>query len=172
MTEAVGSERVGIVVPIPEPHAAELLAERAAVGDPHADVAPHVTLVTGVQVGDWNEVMEHVTAVAAATEPFRLVLGEADTFRPVTPVVYAAVTDGAQACIELHRALLRGPLTGPPAYPYVPHLTLAHGVDDATLDRVQAARREPWELHADRIAVYGDLGDDAWQLRALVPLGG
>lgn len=167
-----GSERVGIVVPIPEPHASRLSAVRAVARDPYASVPPHLTLVTGIPVGDWNEVLEHVSGVAADAEPFRITVRGTATFRPVTPVVYARVVDGAAECSALHARLLRGPLAAPPAYPYVPHVTLAQGLDDAALDRVMAQEaQEAWELSADRLCVYGDLGDEDWKLRATVPLG-
>lgn len=167
-----GQDRVGIVVPIPEPEAGRLGALRARLGDEFAMVPPHVTLVTGVPVTDWNAVVEHVAAVAAAAQPFTIRFEGTDTFRPISPVVFCKVVAGAQHCASLHAALQAGPLALPSAYPYVPHVTLAQGLDDAVLDRVQQAQsQDRWTLQADQISLFGDVSDNDWKLRATFPLG-
>lgn len=167
-----GEERVGIVIPIPEPHAARLAGLRAAAGDPFAAVPPHLTLLTGLPATDWNQIVEHVAAVAAATEPTTLRFSGTATFRPLTPVVYCPVSVGERWCRTLHAALQAGPLAAPSAYPFVPHVTLGQGLDDATLDALEASQAGvEWELRADRVSLYGDLGDADWKLRATFPLG-
>lgn len=170
---ADGVERVGIVVPVPEPHLSRLGQLRSGLGDEFAMVPPHVTLVTGAPVSDWNAVVEHVASVAADLEPCRLRFDGSATFRPLTAVVYAAM-DGPSArwAERAHRLLQAGPLATPPAYPFVPHVTLAHGLDDAVLDAVQQDQAgERWEFLADRIALFGDRSDNDWRLRATFPLG-
>lgn len=167
-----GQDRVGIVVPIPEPEASRLVALRSRLGDEFAMVPPHVTLVTGVPVTDWNMVVDHVAAVAAAAQPFTIEFEGTDTFRPVTPVVFYQVLAGRSECSRLHTALQAGPLALPSAYPYVPHVTLAQGLDDAVLDQVQEAlSQDRWTLQADRISLFGDVSDNDWKLRATFPLG-
>ena len=167
-----GLDRVGIVVPIPEPQAAQLTAVRRASGDPYAEVPPHLTLLTGIPVSDWNAVVEHVAAVASRAEPFTVRFSGTDTFRPLTPVVFARVEAGGRDCSELYAALQDGPLSAPSAFPFVPHVTLAQGVPNDVLDAVQLANAgQEWTLRADQISLYGDLGDENWTLRATFPLG-
>jgi 2'-5' RNA ligase len=167
-----GEERVGVVVPIPEPHAARLAGLRLAAGDPLGAVPPHLTLLTGLPVTDWNQIVEHVAAVAAGTEPTTLRFSGTATFRPLTPVVYCPLSVGERWCLKLHAALRAGPLAAPSAYPFVPHVTLGQGLDDAALDTLEASQAGvTWDLHADRVALYGDLGDADWKLRATFPLG-
>jgi len=156
-----------VVLPLPEPHAARLRAVRAGAGDPLASVPAHLTLVTGAVVSDWDAVREHVRAVAAVTPPAEVGFRGAATFRPLTPVVYAPVATGERWCRSLHAALQAGPLDGDPAYPFVPHVTLAHGVDEAVLDGLMESQTGvEFSFRADRLALYADAGDGLWR-----PLG-
>jgi GNAT superfamily N-acetyltransferase len=65
-----------------------------------------------------------------------LEIGPVATFHPVTPVVYLAVSGDVGAVASLRDAVLAGPLDRPPAWPFVPHVTLADGVAS---DRISAA---------------------------------
>ncbi|MGO3089065.1 MAG: 2'-5' RNA ligase family protein [Galactobacter sp.] len=164
-----------MVIPVPEPRAERLRTVRRQAGDPLAALEPHLTLVTGVEVGDWDAALAHVRSVAAATAPFNVLFQGAGTFRPVTPVVFAAVAEGASECVQLHEALQSGPLDLPSEYPYVPHVTLAQHVDDAALDAAALSHSlERWWLFADSLSVYATSADapGEWEFVESVPLGG
>lgn len=137
-----GERLVGVAVTLPEPYRGELAEARARTGDPDAaHVHPHVTLVGPLPVPDARTAAldDHLRAVAAAHGPFEVHLRGAATFRPVTPVVFVPLVRGADECMALERALRTGPLAYEPRYPYHPHVTVAHGLDEATLDDAQAA---------------------------------
>lgn len=76
--------------------------------------------------------------VAAAHRPFRVRLAGTGTFRPVSPVVFVVVADGEGGCRRLEQALRCGVLASPRRFPYHPHVTIAHDLDDAELDRASA----------------------------------
>ena len=128
---------VGVAVAIPQPHSSVLTNWRRRVGDPAADLVwPHVTLLPPTSVADdaLPAIEEHLTAVAACAAPFPMHLAGTGTFRPTTPVVFVQVARGVGDCEVLESSIRRGPLTRELDYPYHPHVTIAHGVDDAALD--------------------------------------
>ena len=57
------------------------------------------------------------------------------TFRPVSPVVFVQVAGGLAECEQLEGAIRGGPLHRDLAFNYHPHVTVAHHVDEAAMDR-------------------------------------
>ena len=57
------------------------------------------------------------------------------TFRPLSPVVFVALAEGISGCERLERQVRSGPLGVDLSYPYHPHVTVAHEVEEALLDR-------------------------------------
>lgn len=137
MPEA-GERTIGVAVPIPDPYGPQLQRRREAFGDPLAPSIPtHVTLVppTRLPATAFGEIEAHLAAVAAAERPFAIHLRGTGTFRPVSPVVFVALAVGIGDCERLERAVRRGPLDREPAFPYHPHVTVAHHLADDLLDR-------------------------------------
>lgn len=135
-----GQTLVGVVVPVPEPVRGELHRARLRFGDPEAvNIVPHVTLVgpTPVPEARLEEVDAHLERVVAGHASFEVVLQGARTFRPVSPVVYVALEHGAVQCAELESALRSGPLEVETLFPYHPHVTVAHDLDEEALDVAQ-----------------------------------
>lgn len=129
---------IGVAVPIPEPWASELQDYRTAVGDSTATKIPtHITLVPPCEVTPeiLVAVEEHLHEVAVEEEPFCVHLRGTGTFRPVSPVVFVSLVEGISRCEQLADAVRRGPLGVDLAYPYHPHVTVAHHLDDGALDR-------------------------------------
>ncbi|WP_241967107.1 2'-5' RNA ligase family protein [Pseudokineococcus lusitanus] len=158
---------VGVAVAVPEPHATRLREHRRAFGDPLADaVPPHVTLLppTTVPSGRVDEVLEHLQRAAAATGPFTLSLRGTGTFRPVSPVVFVALAEGAAECGALERAVRRGPLERELAFDYHPHVTVAHHVPDAAMDRALAELSDfEVDLAVDAFWLYRHGHDGVWR---------
>ena len=128
---------VGVAIAIPQPHATVLTSWRRRVGDPAADlVFPHVTLLppTEIDAGELDGVVKHLAHVAQHATPFTMHLAGTGTFRPTTPVVFVQVARGVGDCETLEAAIRRGPLDRDLDYPYHPHVTVAHELDDAALD--------------------------------------
>lgn len=160
------SGRIGVAIPIPSPLDSLLVERRASTGDPLAwSIPPHVTLVPPQEIADHvlPEVSDHLAAVAQRTEPFTIRLHGTDTFRPVSPVVFVALADGAEQVAALEQVVRAGVLGSDRAFPFHPHVTLGHGVGDAEMDRVadeMAGFDVSFEVAALRVYRYG--ADGRW----------
>ncbi|OIK02988.1 phosphoesterase [Streptomyces sp. MUSC 14] len=139
----MGTVTIGVSIAVPEPHGSLLQKRRAGFGDAAAHSIPtHVTLLppTEVDAADLPAVEAHLTEVAAAGRPFPMKLSGTDTFRPLSPVVYVRVVQGAEECARLQQRVrdASGPVPRELQFPYHPHVTVAHGICDAALDRAFA----------------------------------
>ena len=139
LPERVGDQvRIGVALQVPAPHGPLLQRARAGFGDPLAqDIPPHVTLLgpTVLDPDQLEAVGDHLTAVGRAHAPFTLHLRGTGTFRPVSSVVFIQVVRGIAECEQLERAVRSGPLDQELRFNYHPHVTVAHDVDEASLDR-------------------------------------
>ena len=128
---------IGVAIAIPEPWAADLQAQRAAFGDPQASAIPtHITLVPPTDVGDdLSAVEKHLTEVAAQqTFLPPPAAGDCDVPAGVTGRLLIVVSEGISACELLAQAARSGPLEQELNFPYHPHVTVAHHLDEAALD--------------------------------------
>jgi 2'-5' RNA ligase len=160
---------IGVVVDIPDPVGKFLRTSRAEFGDPLASaIPPHVTLLppTDVDPGIGRAINDHLAAVAAVTAPFRLTLRGTDSFRPVSPVVFVKVEAGGDGCNDLQRLVRTGPLTRQLQFPYHPHVTVAHHLDDEALDRAQKTLADyQAEFGVTGLGLYEHGRDGVWRLR-------
>ncbi|QTE28805.1 2'-5' RNA ligase family protein [Pengzhenrongella sicca] len=142
LPERSGSQlRIGVAITVPEPYGSTLQHARGRFGDPLAgDIPPHITLLgpTVVEPRELADISAHLARVAAATRPFVFQLRGTGSFRPVSPVVFVQVDEGAPECARLEAAVRSGPLAQDVRFDYHPHVTVAHEVPDAALDRAFA----------------------------------
>ncbi|HEY6794729.1 MAG TPA: 2'-5' RNA ligase family protein [Kineosporiaceae bacterium] len=133
-----GAVTIGVALEIPEPWAGYLRSCREGFGDEQARAIPtHVTLLppTPVSPTRLDQVAAHLETVASGLRPFEVVLEGTDTFRPVSPVVFVRVARGGDRCDTVQRAVRTGPLRRDLTFPFHPHVTVAHHLDDDALDR-------------------------------------
>lgn len=153
---------IGVALAIPEPWAQDLQDYRTSIGDVTASKIPtHITLVPPVEVDDASMVMieDHLDRVAEATPGFRIHLRGTGTFRPVSPVVFVAVAVGISQCEQLAIKVRRGPLQADLQFPYHPHVTIGHHLNDDALDRAfeELATFEcRFEAHEFHLYVHDD----------------
>lgn len=129
---------IGVAVAIPEPWATQLQEYRTSIGDTMAATIPtHITLVPPTVVTDdeFEKIEAHLEMAAADVPAFAVHLRGTGTFRPVSPVVFVSVVEGISQCEQLAEAVRRGPLAVDLAYPYHPHVTIAHDLAEPQLDR-------------------------------------
>lgn len=139
-----GGRTVGVAIAIPDPFGRRLQQRRASFGDPLASSIPtHITLLpptslppaaAGADGPAVDQVGEHLAAVAATAAPFRIRLRGTATFRPVSPVVFVQLVEGIGECELLERRVREGPLQREIAFPYHPHVTIAHDLPQPRLD--------------------------------------
>ena len=129
---------IGVAVAIPEPWATELQDYRTSIGDAMAATIPtHITLVPPIEVTDdeLEKIEAHLESTAADVPSFDVHLRGTGTFRPVSPVVFVTLVEGISQCEQLADAVRRGPLAVDLAFPYHPHVTIAHHVAEDRLDQ-------------------------------------
>jgi 2'-5' RNA ligase len=129
---------IGVSVAVPDPWGAQLQDYRVALGDATGRGVPtHITLLPPIDVDDelLPTIHDHLAGVAEKAEPFGVRLRGTGTFRPVSPVVFVNVVQGISECEMLASAVRQGPLAVDPRFPYHPHVTVAHHLDEPLLDR-------------------------------------
>ncbi|MFJ1973297.1 2'-5' RNA ligase family protein [Streptomyces sp. NPDC087903] len=171
----MGTVTIGVSIAVPEPHGSLIQQLRAGFGDLAAHGIPtHVTLLPPTEVDDSElpAVEAHLTEVAGAGRPFPMRLSGTGTFRPLSPVVYLRLVLGAEACTWLQKQVrdASGPVPRELQFPYHPHVTVAHGIDEEAMDRAfeeLADYEAQWPCTG--FALYEQGADGVWrQLREYV----
>lgn len=167
LRSALAAPTIGISIAVPEPHAGELAAWRKDFGDPLADqVPPHITLLppSALPRTRFRAARRHLRATASRLEPFEVHLRGTATFRPVSPVVFVPLSRGISECELLQAAIRSGPLERDLTFPYHPHVTVAHDVDEADLDRAELTLRD-WEatFTVRGFSLYEHGADGVWR---------
>jgi 2'-5' RNA ligase len=160
---------IGVSIPVPSPHAQELTAWRDTFGDPFAHaIPPHITLLPPFELtaDELDAARGHLETTAAGTAPFDVHLRGTATFRPVSPVVFIQLARGISECELLQASIRTGPLTAEIAFPFHPHVTVAHHVDEAALDRAELVLRD-WEatFTVKGFSLYEHGSDGVWRPR-------
>lgn len=132
---------VGVSIAIPDPHGEALREKRRSYGDVMAHRIPsHITLAPPLLIdeADIDAFGEDLRELAEVFQPFTVSLSGTGTFRPISPVVFVAVSEGI-AQIETMAEGVRKAIGAPePEFPFHPHVTVAHNLDDDALDRAFA----------------------------------
>lgn len=166
---------VGVSIPIPAPFGPDLQARRASYGDPLARATPaHITLLGPTEVvrADLPDLEKHLGTVARDVQPFVVVLRGTGTFRPLSDVVFVQVARGISGCEQLELGIRKGPWGRELAFPYHPHVTVAHDVAEAALDQAfdeLADYVATFEVAGFHLYVQDDAG--AWTPVHEFPLG-
>lgn len=110
---------------------------------PHCKPRSHITLLPPRHLdGPLSEAKTTLERVTAELAPFELEITSIEVF-DVTSVVYAAIGDGRERLLHIHKLLNVGALQYAERFPFHPHITLA--IDGAPEDipaLVEHARRE------------------------------
>ncbi|WP_328749865.1 2'-5' RNA ligase family protein [Streptomyces sp. NBC_00285] len=174
----MGTVTIGVSIAVPEPHGSLLQERRAGFGDAAAHGIPtHVTLLPPTVVEDTAlpAIEAHLAEVATAGRPFPMRLSGTGTFRPLSPVVFVQVAQGAEACTWLQKQVrdASGPVARELQFPYHPHVTVAHGIDEAAMDRAfeeLATFEAAWPCTG--FALYEQGPDGVWRKLREFPFGG
>ncbi|GAA3770763.1 2'-5' RNA ligase family protein [Streptomyces phyllanthi] len=165
----MGTVTIGVSIAVPEPHGSLLQERRTGFGDAAASGIPtHVTLLPPTEVDDSElpAIEEHLADVAATGRPFRMCLSGTGTFRPLSPVVFVQVVDGVEACTWLQKQVrdASGPVARELAFPYHPHVTVAHGISEEAMDRAYEELSEyEAEWPCTGFALYEQGADGVWR---------
>lgn len=167
---------IGVAIAVPDPWGARLQEYRTALGDTSAVGIPtHITLMPPFEAGvdELEKIEEHLEDTARTRAPFRVHLRGTGTFRPVSPVVFVTVVEGISGCEQLAFAIRRGPLAADLAFPYHPHVTVAHHLDDHRLDRAFSELADfECTFEAAHFSLYVHDRDQGWVPTRNFPLTG
>ncbi|GAA1520814.1 2'-5' RNA ligase family protein [Streptomyces albidochromogenes] len=174
----MGTVTLGVSIAVPEPYGSLLQERRASFGDPAAHGIPtHVTLLppTEVDAAVLPAVEAHLARVAASGRSFPMRLSGTGTFRPLSPVVFVQVVEGAAACSWLQKRVrdASGPLVRELQFPYHPHVTVAHGISEEGMDRAYeelSAYAAEWACTG--FALYEQGADGVWRKLREFAFGG
>jgi len=166
---------IGIAIPVPDPYGSLLREKRADFGDPMAQTVPsHVTLLPPTEVDDdeLDTVCTALERASASLPQFPMRLRGTGTFRPVSPVVFVAVSQGISYTEMLARSV-RDALDSPdPEFPFHPHVTVAHNLDDPSLDRAYDDLRDfECQFTVTEFALYHHEDPSGWVPQRSFPLG-
>ena len=102
-----------------------------------------------------------------------MVLSGTGTFRPVSPVVFVQVSRGIPNCEALERAVRSGPVERRLDFPYHPHVTVAHHLDEVALDRAfEELSTFRCSFRVASVELYHHDHDGVWRVVDSFPLGG
>ncbi len=157
---------IGVAIAVPDPWGAQLQDYRAALGDDTAGGIPtHVTLMPPFRtpLADLPAIERHLARASADNGAFRIHLRGTGTFRPVSPVVFVTVAEGIAGCEQLAFSVRGGPLEVDLQYPYHPHVTVAHHLDDGSLDRAfEELAAFECDFAVDRFSLYVHDVTEGW----------
>jgi 2'-5' RNA ligase len=169
------STRIGVAIAVPAPHADVLQRHRASFGDPLAwAIPPHVTLVPPMSLpdADAGPARALLEDAAARAAPFDIALCGTGTFRPVSPVVFVPLVTGAPECAAIEARVRTGVLEGVRRFPFHPHVTVAHEIDDDALDRAASSLADfSADFRVEHFTLYRQEDDGVWQPAEEFPLG-
>jgi 2'-5' RNA ligase len=158
---------IGVSLAVPEPYGSQIQDARTGYGDTQAHGIPtHVTLLppTEVPLAALDAVDGHLARAAAGHRPFRVSLRGTGTFRPVSQVVFVQLEQGVRECRQLEASVRSGPLARELAFPYHPHVTVAHDVPAEALDRAYADLRGfEARFTAAGFSLYRFGADEVWR---------
>lgn len=146
--------------------------KRAVAGGAVAPISTHVTvyltelnesLLAAVQSPQFREALD--------TPRFEARWGSVHSFRPVTEVEYLNLEAGKTEFEQIHQKLVELFGAGAASFPYVPHVTLGHGLTEEqvanaheTFDALPAEQRT---FTVDHLHCYSYDGQDWEEIRVL-----
>jgi 2'-5' RNA ligase len=178
LRRTMGTVTLGVSIAVPEPYGSLLQELRTGFGDAAAHGIPtHVTLLppTEVDTEALPEIRAHLVDVAAGGLPFRMRLSGTGTFRPLSPVVFVKVVEGAEECAVLQRQIrdASGPVPRELQFPYHPHVTVAHGIAEEAMDRAYEELGDfEAEWTSNGFALYEQGSDGVWRKLCDYPFSG
>jgi 2'-5' RNA ligase len=112
----------------------------------HADA--HLTILPPRPLaGSGQEALQLLAEVTQSVGRFDVIMGDVETFAPVTPTVFLRVAHGAYRMRELRERLNRGALHFQEPWPYMPHLTIAKMDSFVESAKVLEAARRRWQAY-------------------------
>jgi 2'-5' RNA ligase len=145
---------------------------------PH--LAAHLTVLPPrLLQGTEQSAVETLEEVCSQFAPFKVTLGDVETFVPRTPTVFIRVAEASYRMRELHDQLNIKALAFQEEWPYMPHLTIVKMSDETQAQEAYRVARERWihfdgsrEIQVSELTFVRQDEQNCWVDLAGVPLGG
>ena len=168
---------IGVALPIPEPFLGELGAYRERFGDPlaHAIVA-HITLVPPDR-GRRRGAPGRRSSRTCRSRPRRWSRSPSSSRVPARSGrsrrwCSCPIVEGEPEVRAAEAAVRRGPLDRPLNFPYHPHVTVAHDLEEEWLDQAhEALQAYRAAFEVDRVSLFIQGADAVWRTVAEFPFG-
>jgi 2'-5' RNA ligase len=141
-------------------------------------MAAHLTILPPREItSSEEEAVEFLEEACSHVIPFRVELGDVETFLPTTATVFIQVKRAAYRMRELHDQLCSRGLGCAENWPYIPHLTILKTEDEAEARAAYSIARERWAHFTGRRDVLVEKlmfvrqRDGHWEDVAPLPLG-
>ncbi len=145
----------------------------------HAHLPAHITVLPPRPLhGSEPEALELLSELCAEVEPFEVVMGEVESFIPVTSTVFIRVAHAAYRLRELHDRLNTSLLHCHEQWPYMPHLTIVKMPDAHQAQAALETSRARWgrfsgshRILVEQLTFVREGPDNRWVDLAPIPLG-
>ena len=124
-----------------------------------------------------DELVDSLRKRCTYREPFDVAVEGVGTFWPANGVVYLSLSKGFEQILELHKILNVSDLRHAEPYPFVPHITIAQGLDEARTQAVLAAVSREWSdydgersFRAETLCLVQQVEAHSWLNLAAIPL--
>ena len=139
-------EFFALVTYLPEP-LSEFLSSLRQELDPRFRGKPHLTILPPrLLASSWDEAWAELRPNITKSHPFPVTLGDAETF-DASRVVYLALRNGFTAVQALHDVLNSGCANCGEAWPFHPHITLAHKLASENFAEAAETARKKWSAY-------------------------
>ncbi|MGH9502339.1 MAG: 2'-5' RNA ligase family protein [Terriglobales bacterium] len=144
---------------------------------PH--LAAHLTVLPPrVLQGTERSAMDMLEEVCSQVSPFKVRLGDVETFCPRTPTVFIRVAEAAARMHELHDQLNTKALAAQEEWPYMPHLTIVKMGAEPQAQQAHRIAHECWaqfegsrDIQVSELTFVREDEQNCWVDLAGVPLG-
>ena len=145
---------------------------------PH--LAAHLTILPPrILHGTEPSALELLEEVCSVVAPFKVTLGDVETFVPRTPTVFIRVAEASYRMRELHDQLNTRALAFQEEWPYMPHLTIVKMSAEAQAQEAYRVAHERWahfdgsrEIPVHELTFVREDEQNCWVDLAGVRLGG
>ena len=152
---------------------------RRELHPPQAHLPAHLSILPPRPLhGSEGDALELAEGICSTTMPFEAMLGDVESFFPITPTVFIRVAYAAYRLRELHDLMNTGAFAAEEQWPYMPHLTLFRMQDIAAAESALTVATRRWSdyrdsrrLLIDQLTFVRQAGPDQWIDLAPIPLG-
>jgi 2'-5' RNA ligase len=124
------------------------------------------------------QALDSIAEMCRTVTPFEILLGDVETFVPVTPTVYIRVEHEAPRMHELHDRLNHGILRSEEQWPYIPHLTIVKMASESQALNAFEVARQRWTQYGgtrrilvEQLTFVREGENNTWVDLAPIPLG-